>query len=189
MIEAKRAMRAAMRAAVEAMDGDQRTTATAMLTATLWAEAGPLRAAVSPGAVLMGFMPLPDEIDPTSAMQRWLDRGGRLAVPVSDWDTRSMEASVVASLAGDLFEAGRHGIREPRDPSPVAAEALAVILVPGLAFDASGGRLGRGAGFYDRFLPRLSQDCLVIGVCHAEQVVEVVPVDPLDCRVASVVAV
>ena len=83
MIEAKRAMRADMRAAVEAIDSDQRATATAMLTAALWSEAGLLRAALSPGAVLMGFMPLPDEIDPTAAMRRWLNGGGQLAVPVS----------------------------------------------------------------------------------------------------------
>ncbi len=189
MIEAKRAMRADMRAAVEAIDSDQRATATAMLTAALWSEAGLLRAALSPGAVLMRFMPLPDEIDPTAAMRRWLNGGGQLAVPVSEWDTRTMEAAVVTSLAEEAFEAGRHGIREPREPAPIPAAELAVILVPGLAFDAMGGRLGRGAGFYDRFLPRVSQRCQLIGVCHTEQIVEAVPQDPLDCRVASVVAV
>ena len=189
MTDAKRSLRAAMRAAVDAIDADQRTTASAMLTAALWAEAGLLRAAAAPGAVLMGYMPLPDEIDPTAALQRWLDVGGRLAVPVSDWDARTMEAAQVTSLDEAEFERGRHDIREPRNAQVVPAEDVDVVLVPGLAFDASGGRLGRGAGFYDRFLPRLSTACLLIGVCHTEQAVDAVPQDALDRGVDRVVAV
>ena len=64
-----------------------------------------------------------------------------------------------------------------------------VILTPGLAFDRTGGRLGRGAGFYDRFLERakLSTSAPVLGVCFAEQLVDRVPADTHDVGVGMLV--
>jgi 5-formyltetrahydrofolate cyclo-ligase len=63
-----------------------------------------------------------------------------------------------------------------------------VVLVPGVAFDPDGGRLGRGGGFYDRFLQHVSASCVTVGVCVAGQVVESVPREPHDVRVGSVLA-
>ena len=68
----------------------------------------------------------------------------------------------------------------PGAPLPIAAEDLDAVLVPGLAFDLAGHRLGRGGGHYDRFLIRLRPDCLRIGVCFEGQVVPAVPTDPWD---------
>jgi 5-formyltetrahydrofolate cyclo-ligase len=138
-----------------------------------------------PDAILMGFMPLPDEIDPLAAMQQWLDEGGRLAVPVTDWETRTMRAAEVRSLDNAAFVARKHGIREPSPPVFVPAAELAVVMVPGLAFDASGHRLGRGAGFYDRFLAGVS--CPTIGVCYGPQLLASVPIDSHDHLVQRVV--
>ena len=84
------------------------------------------------------------------------------------------------------------GILEPRpelqsDPrNIVAPEEFDVVLAPGLAFDLQGRRLGRGAGFYDRFLPKLRNDAFVVGLCYEEQIVEQTPVDNLDFRVHAV---
>ena len=189
MSEAKQAMRSEMRQSLATLTDAERRGAQARLGEALWASSGPLRAAFAPGGVLMAFMPLPDEIDPTLAMQRWLGKGGRLAVPVSGWQDRTMEAHEVTSLEEDSFDVTRHGIREPRHAAAIAAERISVVLVPGLAFDPSGCRLGRGAGFYDRDLPRVSAACTVIGVCHRSQVVSEVPHGPLDRPVGHVVAV
>jgi 5-formyltetrahydrofolate cyclo-ligase len=186
---AKQAMRVAARAAMSAIGSDASAAASTRLCEALWADDGLLRASIGHGRVLMAYMPLPDEIDTTAAMQRWLDAGGRLAVPVTDWACRTMDAAEVTSLDAAVFDAGPHGIREPRDRALLPADAIAVALVPGLAFDAAGGRLGRGAGFYDRFLPGVSAACAVIGVCHTEQLMEAVPQNALDRRVACVVAV
>jgi 5-formyltetrahydrofolate cyclo-ligase len=62
-----------------------------------------------------------------------------------------------------------------------------VAIVPGLAFTAGGDRLGQGGGWYDRFLSEVRPDCVSIGVCFAEQVVEVLPVEPHDVTMDHVV--
>lgn len=80
---------------------------------------------------------------------------------------------------------GAFGIWEPL-PNPtrlVAPEAFNLVLVPGLAFDLNGGRLGRGAGFYDRFLATLPKTTRLIGVALDEQIVEKTPRDAFDLPV------
>ena len=80
---------------------------------------------------------------------------------------------------------GPFGIWEPR-PNParlVPPASFDLVLVPGLAFDLDGGRLGRGAGFYDRFLASLSPKTRLIGVALDEQIVEKTPRDRFDLPV------
>lgn len=80
---------------------------------------------------------------------------------------------------------GAFGIWEPL-PNPtrlVAPDAFDLVLVPGLAFDLDGGRLGRGAGFYDRFLATLPKTTRLIGVALDEQIVEKTPRDAFDLPV------
>lgn len=74
------------------------------------------------------------------------------------------------------------------DSGPEVAPAMVdVALIPGLAFDPLGRRLGRGGGHYDRLLPLLRPDCLRIGVCFELQRVAAVPEEPWDQRVDAVV--
>ena len=83
------------------------------------------------------------------------------------------------------LEAGARGTRQPRadygEPFDPEDTGSVVVVAPGLAFDAQGRRLGRGAGHYDRFLenPRLGH-ALKIGVCWSIQVLREIPVDPHD---------
>jgi 5-formyltetrahydrofolate cyclo-ligase len=83
----------------------------------------------------------------------------------------------------------RHGIREPDSTAPLLPlHSLAVVFVPGLAFDSSGNRLGRGAGFYDRFLARAElRHVLKIGVAFAGQIRPIVPIMPGDIAMDGVV--
>jgi 5-formyltetrahydrofolate cyclo-ligase len=86
------------------------------------------------------------------------------------------------------LEQGKHGVQQPRagygetlDGSRVGSVA---VLVPGIAFDNRGARLGRGGGYYDRFLERTKGvEILKIGVCWSMQIVPVVPTDPHDVHV------
>lgn len=85
----------------------------------------------------------------------------------------------------DELTSGAFGIWEPF-PAPakrVAADRFDVVLVPGLAFDLAGGRLGRGAGFYDRFLAAVSPKTRLVGVAFDEQIVEKTPCDAFDLPV------
>lgn len=119
-----------------------------------------------------------------------LDRGKRIAVPRTDWDNKAMTPVEITNLADDL-ETGRYNIRAPKPGCvPIDPAHLGVILLPGLAFDHAGRRLGRGAGFYDRFVSALHKaghKPTLIGVCHHAQIVESVPTEPHDHRVDRVI--
>jgi 5-formyltetrahydrofolate cyclo-ligase len=92
--------------------------------------------------------------------------------------------------AGDWGElrAGRFGVLEPpAEVAPVALGSEDVVIVPGLAFDAAGGRLGRGRGYYDRAFAARAAAPLLIGAAYALQRVERVPRDSRDRRVDAIV--
>lgn len=75
---------------------------------------------------------------------------------------------------------GAHGIPEPADAQAVRTEELRVVVVPGLAFDAQGGRLGHGQGHYDRLLA--NSGALLVGLCFESRLVDTVPMEPHDAR-------
>lgn len=95
----------------------------------------------------------------------------------------------------DLLAEGRFGLSEPRRELRgvseywISPERLDAVLVPGLAFDLRGARLGRGGGFYDRLLACVRPDCLTIGLAFAEQCVERVPTAEHDRRMDYVIFV
>lgn len=115
----------------------------------------------------------------------------RLALPRIDWENRTMQAVLPAFSPGDprdrWLEVRRHAVPEPREGEVIEPTVLAAVLVPGLAFDWSGARLGRGAGFYDRFLESVGPRTHLIGVCFAMQVAERVPTESHDRCVATLV--
>jgi 5-formyltetrahydrofolate cyclo-ligase len=84
--------------------------------------------------------------------------------------------------SGDGWVEGAYGIPEPpRLPGmPPRSEGFDLVLVPGVAFDRKGGRLGQGLGYYDRFLCRLPGNALRVGLAYSDQVVPEVPVDEWD---------
>lgn len=89
--------------------------------------------------------------------------------------------------AGQL-QTGKFGILEPatdlrmQELYQVLPERIDLAIIPGVAFDKRGGRLGHGAGYYDRLLPQLRRDCLKVGLGYACQLVEEVPCEPHDVR-------
>ena len=105
-----------------------------------------------------------------------LERGATLVFPRVEGDRLVFHRAVPAELAP-----GYRGILEPSGSAPrVAVEAIDVFVVPGLLFDRSGRRLGRGSGFYDRTLARARADALRIGLCYAESVVDELPREEQD---------
>jgi len=79
-----------------------------------------------------------------------------------------------------------------REPGPAAAQIIApqeidLILVPGLAFTRDGRRLGRGGGFYDRFLSQLPTSTVKLGICFELQLVDTLPTEPHDQRLDGVI--
>ena len=134
---------------------------------------------------VLAFMPMDGEIDITDFLASMLARGVPLAVPTVNWEAKTMEAAWLTSLGEDGVRTGARGVLEPATIVAAELEAIDLIIVPGIAFDAACQRLGRGGGFYDRFLLTTTQ--MTVGVCFQCQMVEAVPSDPHDIPMAAVV--
>ena len=129
-------------------------------------------------AVVAGYWPLGEEIDPLPLMRVLAGRGCSLALPVVTKTGAPLEFR--RWTLQDELEPGPHGTRHPADLAPVVVPD--VVLVPLLAFDRRGFRLGYGGGYYDRTLARLRRDGPVaaIGLAFAVQEVDEVPAGPWD---------
>jgi len=125
-----------------------------------------------------------NEVDLTPLDARLRAQGKRVAYPAIDPDTRVMTFRFVDDPAG-LEEQGL-GFREPAVSLP-EAESLDVIVVPALQVDGRGHRIGYGAGFYDRTIPRFAPPALTIGVAFSFQLIVEVPITPGDVPLALVV--
>ena len=110
-----------------------------------------------------------------------LDRGAQVAVPVQKGKSYGWGWVDFSTV----WKTKAHGILEPAASTPASAAELRAILVPGLAFDAKGGRLGHGKGHFDRLLE--STDALLIGLCFENHLVETVPMESHDVRMDAVV--
>ncbi|MCK4327413.1 MAG: 5-formyltetrahydrofolate cyclo-ligase [Candidatus Diapherotrites archaeon] len=88
----------------------------------------------------------------------------------------------IQSMEG--LEPGKYGIMEPLDKEPSSA-GLDLVVVPGIAFDESGHRVGYGGGYYDRFLP--AANAFTIGLAYDAQVIEDIPAEGHDCPVKKIV--
>lgn len=132
------------------------------------------------GIILLYASAFPEEIH-TSAMLRWvLSQGRTLVCPRVDRKAKELRLHQIEDLAGD-FQPGTLGIPEPRQSCPVIApKRIDWVLVPGLAFDPRGYRVGRGAGHYDRLLPRLRPEVPRWALILEPQWVEEVPDEPHD---------
>lgn len=119
------------------------------------------------------YMPLPDEVDVTPLFQ---DPEHQFFIPAFD---ETLATYRMAQYMPELKK-GKFGIPEPEHPVWAGPDEIDLILVPGIAFDCSGNRLGRGGGFYDRLLPQYR--AIRVGVCFSFQILEKIPPESHDCR-------
>ncbi len=116
-----------------------------------------------------------------------LAAGRSVFYPIADPAARTLDFRAVHSST-DL-RPGHFGIPEPQGAERFVPpqSAAAIVFVPGLAFSASGQRLGRGGGFYDRFLASTGPGVTAVGLAYSFQVMERLPQEPWDQRLAYVV--
>ena len=107
--------------------------------------------------------------------QLWKD-GKKVSAPVSDTETKTLSLFRIESIE-DLHK-GAYGILEPEKTKSVSEEDIDVILVPGLAFDKKGGRMGFGEGYYDRLLAK--SRATRIGLCYDFQLMDSIPTEEHD---------
>ena len=180
--EAKRTLRAAV---IDARDrlppplrGDaSRRIATRILALPQW------RAA----RTVLLTLPFRSEWDAARVAHAALGEGKHVLMPRVDAPARVLGLHRITSLAVDVVP-GYRGIPEPRDALPLAStDEVDFVLVPGVAFDAHGGRLGYGGGYYDRLLPLLPREAARVAGAFDEQIVPHVPSAGHDLRVDVIV--
>lgn len=127
------------------------------------------------------FSPLSDEPQIFSLVER-LSQKMTVVLPRVEGDTMQFYCYSCENMVSGSF-----GIMEPVGEEAVAPCSIDVIVVPGVAFTMKGERLGRGKGFYDKYMSASGFRAIKIGVCYTEQVCDCLPVEPHDLRMDSVV--
>lgn len=135
---------------------------------------------------IMIYLSTPQEVDTGPiALQAWAD-GKRVAAPQVSWEQRRMIPIEIRSLTSGLQDDAM-GIRQPIEGPPTPISEIDLIIVPGLGFDEKGNRLGRGRGFYDRFLAHRDLRAVTCALAFEDQLVEAVPEDENDMRVTMLI--
>ncbi len=182
MHAAKRAVRDRILRARDELPAADRLRAGAAITTAIAARADFTAART----ILLSFS-FRSEWDTRPLVAAALAAGKTVGAPRVDATTRMLELRQVADLDADLAP-GYRGIAEPLPHClPLALAAIDWVLVPGVAFDASGFRVGYGGGYYDRLLPLLRADARRISGAFELQLVDRVPAAPHDLTVDAIV--
>jgi len=176
----KPALRAQMKTLIDSLSSLDRSAESLRICASInalpqWTQA----------RCIMLFAPLSSEPDVSSlahAILTQTPRTQRICLPAINWTTKTLSPVEISDWSRDL-QPGPHGVHVPRPGLPaVALSEIDLVLVPGLAFTTAGHRLGRGGGFYDRFLASPSLRAVTVGVCFSCQKIsdEALSTDPHD---------
>jgi 5-formyltetrahydrofolate cyclo-ligase len=180
--EAKRAMRTSIMELRDALPAGERAAASQAIASQLMA----LPAYAAAGSILV-TLPFRSEWDSALVARAALAAGKRVIVPRVDVEARMLTLHAIDSLEHAVAP-GYRGISEPRADAPqVAPHEISLALVPGVAFDAEGRRLGYGGGYYDRLLPLVGPEVPRIAGAYDLQVVDRVPAAAHDHAVDVIV--
>ena len=172
--DAKAALRQEAIALRDALPADARQAAAEAIAARKFL------LAIALSTIVSGFMPLKSEINPLPLIQKLAEAGARLALPAIAG--RGKPLIMRAWEFGAPLDRGQWGIREPKPDAPEVEPDI--LLVPLLAFDRAGYRLGYGAGYYDMTIHRLRalKPVTAVGIAFAVQEVPKIPTTPRDER-------
>ena len=165
-----------LKALVKAIPADARTAEALAVTNRLLSHPK-----VQSAATIALFASLPDEID-TTQMIETLAENASVVLPRLDGDNMDFYPYSPQSM-----HSGAMGISEPDGDTPVAPSDIDVMILPGLAFTADGLRLGRGKGYYDRYMSREGFHAHTIGICHTVQLLDTLPVESHDKSIDEVI--
>lgn len=180
----KRRLRAELRALRRALDADAMARAARAVATVAEASAG-----FAGARSVLGYVACDGEIDVAPLLDMARARGASIALP------RCRPAGgldvVVVERSAELVQGTRGRVQEPSGPAADTAmlPSPGLVLVPSVALDRRGFRLGRGGGDYDRLLPSL-RACgwTIVGICHAAAIVERLPVEAHDVPVDAILS-
>jgi 5-formyltetrahydrofolate cyclo-ligase len=128
---------------------------------------------------IMFFLSMPHETDTTAAMLKAWENGKTVVVPKVLWEQKRMIPVQIDSLEAGLSTEVA-GLRNPVADSPVPLEEIDLVVVPGLAFDKKGNRLGTGNAYYDNFFENNNLVATRCGFAFSEQLIDSIPADEYD---------
>lgn len=135
---------------------------------------------------VMLYMTIPGEVDTQPIAQKCFELDKTVVVPKPCPDTKHMKPVICTPSQLSDFNP-KLGLRSPAGSATLPPENIDIIIIPALAFDRKCNRLGRGGGFYDRFLKQKNLRALKIGVAFTEQILPSLPIDNYDTPVDLVV--
>lgn len=178
--EAKRSLRERVLAARDSLPPEFRAAASAAIGTALTA-----RADFAAASTVLLTLPFGSEWDSMALLLAALERGKAVVLPRVNATARTLELCRLTEPSRDVLP-GYRGIPEPQSHCAlIAADAIDWVLVPGVAFDTEGHRLGYGGGYYDRLLPQLRSDAARIAGGYEMQLVDRVPAAPHDVPVQA----
>lgn len=132
------------------------------------------------------FVSYKSEVNTHEIIKHSLAQGKRVCVPKVSSKSEGMYAVEIKKF--EDLKSGKYGILEPESFEYKINEAeIDLALIPGVAFDKSGGRVGYGAAFYDRFLVKLKKDTPKIALAYEMQIVDYVPMNEWDVKINEII--
>lgn len=172
----KREIRRTVKAAVLAIPAERKRRASERI-----ASAVSRNVSLSGARVVALFSPLPDE-PMISPLVELLSERCSVVLPRVEGDVMNFYPYACGGM-----ERGSFGIMEPQGGMAVEPRAIDLIVVPGVAFTKNGVRMGRGKGYYDKYMSQEGFRAHKIGVCYAEQVLDELPAEPHDIMMDSLI--
>lgn len=180
-MNSKAAVRRQLRDVLAAMSDEQRH-AQSLAACSLLAASPEFRAA----RVVMLYLSTPTETDTAPLALKCWQQNKTVVVPKVSWDQRRMLPVEITSLQAGMTITGPN-IREPISGKPIPVDLIDLVVVPGMGFTRKGYRIGRGMGFYDRFLAQTEFIGLSCGLAFEEQVIDNIPVLDHDMPLSMLV--
>ena len=141
--------------------------------------------------LILAFMSLKSEADTHPLIDKMLQDKKKVAIPKTDETTMTFRLLKSDVPLQEQLECGNYGIEEPRpeleETEPEKLPEGTVILVPGMAFSKGGSRLGKGKGYYDSYIARISTETKLVGYAFSFQIVPDVPCEAHDKKVGYLV--
>ena len=174
----KHQIRQAVRAEIAKLSAEDRT----ILSLLIFSKLSALEE-ISKASVIAIFISLSDEPETAEFIKQLVKQNKRIVVPKIEGENMQFY-----DISKGL-QKGAFGIMEPVETTPIEPSKIDVMVVPGVAFTRDGRRLGRGKGFYDKYLSHRGFRAYTIGVCYPCQLVGILPTEPHDKTLNLVVSI
>jgi 5-formyltetrahydrofolate cyclo-ligase len=143
--------------------------------------------AIQKARSILFYASMPGEVDTLEMIEKAIFLGKRVSLPIVEKNQRKLIPTVISSM--EDVQQGTYGIAEPllHPDKALALKDIDAVIVPGLAFDRLHHRLGRGAGYYDRFLSTLPDTMTTVGLAFDFQLTECLPTEAHDMRLQQII--